>query len=100
MKIIFIVITSIVAIQISVFSQEKEQTNNASSADFTNRVSNVLSAEDKAILLKQAGVVQTAVNQWDFDEMIKHEHPAVYKLYGKDAFEQASRAAMSLSEKS
>ncbi|MFZ0800154.1 MAG: FKBP-type peptidyl-prolyl cis-trans isomerase [Terriglobales bacterium] len=60
----------------------------------TKEVSHVLSAEEKAALLKQAELVQSAVNQQDFDTMMKFEHPAAFSLVGKDAFERAGRAAM------
>ena len=63
-------------------------------AQTTTAITKVLSPEDKADLLKQTKIVQAAVNQWDFDAMMKHEHPAVFKLFDKDTFEQATRAAM------
>jgi hypothetical protein len=55
--------------------------------------SGVLSAEDKAALLKQVGIAQEAVNEWDFDKMMKFVPPAVINLFGEDAFERAGRLA-------
>jgi hypothetical protein len=56
--------------------------------------SSALSGEDKAVLLKQAEIIQAAVNESDFDTVMKHTSPALIKLIGKDAFEQAGREAM------
>jgi hypothetical protein len=53
--------------------------------------SNSLSPDERKTLLKQLGAVQTAVNEWDYSTMIKHMHPAIFKLVPKDAFAEASR---------
>jgi hypothetical protein len=48
-------------------------------AQTTTAITKVLSPEDKADLLKQTKIFQATVNQWDFDAMMKHDHPPIFK---------------------
>jgi hypothetical protein len=54
----------------------------------------VLSLEDKSALLKEAEITQTAINKSDVNTMLSHTPDVIFRLFGKDAFEQQARVAM------
>jgi hypothetical protein len=59
-------------------------------------VSVVLSAEDKATLLKEAEITQDAFNKSDFDTLIKHTPDVLFRWFGKDAVARGARESRSV----
>jgi hypothetical protein len=93
MKTLFLAGVAITAIQVAAYSQDQKPATDPPVS--TSQGSGVLSPDEKTVLLKQMEMVQAAINQWDFDTLLKFTHPAVFNLVGgKDAFEKAARAAM------
>ncbi|HRH97298.1 MAG TPA: hypothetical protein PLB55_15270 [Prosthecobacter sp.] len=53
-----------------------------------------LSADEKKKLLEQATVAQNAVNEWDFEGMMKHVPPLLLRMVGEENFRRQAKASI------